>query len=59
MDLTGAVGYGYTVFRGTSTTAITQEKGRLGPAEVIDAEITGALQGSNATSSVRSIDSLC
>ena len=45
MDPNNAVGYGYIDFRGSSNIAIVQGKGRLGPAEVIDAEVIGALQG--------------
>ena len=48
MDPNNAVGYGYIAFRGSSNIAIVQGKGRLGPAEVIDAEVVGALQGLRA-----------
>ncbi|KJZ69554.1 hypothetical protein HIM_11047 [Hirsutella minnesotensis 3608] len=50
----GHVGYGYAVHRNGST--ILSGKGRLGPAEVFDAEAKGALEGLKAAVSFSETD---
>ncbi|KFA68466.1 hypothetical protein S40285_09111, partial [Stachybotrys chlorohalonatus IBT 40285] len=47
----GAFGHGFTVHRGGK--AITRGSDRLGPAEVFDAEATGALEGFKAALSIQ------
>ncbi|KJZ68556.1 hypothetical protein HIM_12052 [Hirsutella minnesotensis 3608] len=50
----GRVGYGYAVLRDGST--VLSGSGRLGPAEVFDAEGQGALEGLKAALSLRDTD---
>ncbi|KJZ68219.1 hypothetical protein HIM_12392 [Hirsutella minnesotensis 3608] len=50
----GYVGYGYAVHRDKST--VLSGKGRLGPAEVFDAEAKGALEGLKAAVSIPDTD---
>ncbi|KJZ67931.1 hypothetical protein HIM_12680 [Hirsutella minnesotensis 3608] len=50
----GHVGYGYAVYRDGST--VLSGKGRLGPAEVFDAEARGALDGLKAAWSLPDSD---
>ncbi|XP_044720060.1 Endonuclease/exonuclease/phosphatase [Hirsutella rhossiliensis] len=50
----GHAGYGYVVHRDGST--VLRDKGRLGPAEVFDAEAKGALEGLKAAVSLPETD---
>ncbi|KAM4056210.1 RNase H domain-containing protein [Hirsutella rhossiliensis] len=50
----GHAGYGYVVHRDGST--VLRDKGRLGPAEIFDAEAKGALEGLKAAVSLPETD---